>query len=414
MNQITMPPLFPLQLEILRHPARFKVAACGRRFGKSKLGVAATLETALTGGLAWWVAPSYKFAAVGWNDLRFIARQIPGAEIRDVDRIVRCPGGGMAEVRSADDPDSLRGHGLTRAVLDEAGLIAEAAWTQALRPALADHQGDAYFLFSPKGRNWTYRLYLRGQDDAEPQYASWNLPTSANPTISAAEIADARRDMPERWFRQEFMAEFLDDAGGVFRHVRAAVRDRETSGPVYIGGDWGQVTDYTVFTATRGGHVIDLDRFNEVGWDLQFGRLKAFCDRHEPALVLLEQNSMGGPLLERAQAELGWPVQGFMTTAQTKRPLIDALALDVELGEFTMPEWANELVNELEAFEYTTTSSGLVRFSAPSGYHDDCVMSAALSHWAETRIGGLGGSFAGFGYERDAQLAGAGALWRGL
>ena len=403
MPDFVMPGLFPWQTRVRKHPARFKVCALGRRAGKTRLGVALCLETALKGGIAWWVAPDYPTANVGWRFTTYLARQIPGAVEKRGDRIWEFPRGGWIQIRSAWEPDSLRSEGLNRVVIDEAALVQEPAWTQALRPALTDRLGDAVFLFSPKGRNWVYRLYLRGQDEAEPEYASWNLPSTVNPRLEPTEIQQARRDMPDRWFRQEYLAEFLDDAGGVYRNVRAAVRNRATAGPIFVGGDWAQSVDFTVLTAIQDGHVVGFDRFNGVGWDLQFGRLKAFCDRLEPALVLLESNSMGGPLVERAQRELDWPVQGFQTTAQSKRQLIDAHALAVETGEYTIPALVAEdghfealypeMVNELEAFEYVTGPTGNVRFSAPSGLHDDCVMSGALAHWAQTRIGGAAGSF---------------------
>jgi hypothetical protein len=403
---ITLPPLHKRQMEIVRSPARFKIAVCGRRFGKTRLGVVACLETALTRQPAWWIGPDYPTASIGWRELLGLAQQIPGTEIQRGERIAEFPGGGWVQVRSAWDPDALRGEGLKRVVVDEAALIAEEAWTQALRPALSDKQGDAFFLTTPKGRNWTYRLWLRGQDTTDADYASWNLPTWENPFIARSEIEGARHDMPDRWFRQEYGAEFLDDAGGVYRGVRAALRTGPApDGPVFIGGDWAQAADFTVFTAIRGGRVIDLDRFNGVSWDLQFGRLRAFCQKHGPQRVLLEQNSIGGPLLDRAQRELGFPVEGFVTTGQSKRQLIDSHALAVETGEFTMSAVQDEdghlepvfpqLVNELEAFEYTLSPSGAVRMQATAGAHDDCVMSAALAHRAST-MPGLG-SFADAG-----------------
>lgn len=385
-TEYRLPPLHRRQTEILRDPARFKVAACGRRFGKSRLGVVACLETALTGGVSWWVAPDYPTASIGWRGLTTLARQIPGADIQRGERIVQLPGRGWVQVRSAWEPDSLRGEGLKRVVVDEAALVAEAAWTQALRPALADQHGDALFLFSPKGRNWVYRLYVRGQNATEPQYASWNLPSSDNPFLDASEIAQARQDMPERWFRQEFLAEFLDDSGGVFRGVRSnIVLDREPDGPVFVGVDLGRTTDATVFTALCGGHVLAQDRFTDTGWEVQFGRLHAFCARHQPRLVLIETN-FNDMFAERAARELSTQVEGFRTTAQSKRDLIDALALGIETGEVTYPELP-QLVNELEAFEYRQAPSGQVRMAAPLGVHDDCVISLALAHWAATRIG---------------------------
>lgn len=407
MTTIILPKLLPWQDRVRQHPARFKVCACGRRAGKTRLGVALCLEPALSGGVAWWVGPDYPTASIGWRAFTQLAVQIPGADIQRGERIVAFPGGGWMQVRSAWEPDALRGEGLRRVVIDEAALIQETAWTQALRPALADQHGDALFLFSPKGRNWVHRLYLRGQDAAEPEYASWNLPSSENPRLDPAEIEQARRDMPDRWFRQEFLAEFLDDSGGVFRGVRAGIQQRETSGPVFVGVDLGRTIDATVFTAMQAGHVIDHDRFTDTGWELQFGRLKAFVARHKPALMLIETN-FNDMFAEQAQRDLDCFVQGFRTTEQSKRDLIDALALGIEQGDVTYPDLP-QLVNELEAFEFSQGPTGKVRFTAPSGFHDDCVISLALAHWAETRIGARAGTFADLPVRRAVA-----PLFRGL
>jgi hypothetical protein len=352
--------------------------------------VIACLETALQRDIAWWVAPDYPTASIGWRVLLGLARQIPKVDINRGERIITVPGGGWVQIRSAWEPDSLRGEGLKRVVVDEAALVQEAAWTQALRPALTDKKGDALFLFSPKGRNWVYRLYLRGQDENEPQYVSWNLPSSDNPFLDKDEIEQARRDMPERWFRQEYLAEFLDDTGGVFRNVRAGITDRTVTGITYVGVDLGRTTDATVFTAIADGHVVGFDRFSDTGWELQFGRLQAFCAKYQPALVLIETN-FNDMFTERAQRQVGYNVRGFHTTEQSKRNLIDALAIGIEQHEVTYPE-IPQLVNELEAYEYIQHGSGKVRMSAPSGYHDDCVISLALAWWAQSRMGGAIGS----------------------
>src|SRR5205823_14398740 len=93
------------------------------------------------------------------------------------------------------------------------------AWEQVIRPMLADYQGDAYFFSSPKGRNYFYELFVRGQDPQQPDWAAWKMPTATNPFIHPDEIAAARRELPELVFLQEFLAEFLDDETGLFRKV---------------------------------------------------------------------------------------------------------------------------------------------------------------------------------------------------
>jgi len=143
-------------------------------------------------------------AAVGWRGIRQLAAQIPLTQVHKVRMLVTLPSGGTVQVRSADDPQSLRGEGLDFCVLDECAFMREEAWAEALRPALSDRQGGAMFISTPKGRNWFWRLYQRGQDEHETDWASWQRPTSENPYIAASEIADARHDLPERIFAQEY------------------------------------------------------------------------------------------------------------------------------------------------------------------------------------------------------------------
>jgi len=130
-----------------------------------------------------------------------LSQQIPGAEIRYSDRLITMPSGGTVQVRSADNPDSLRGEGLDFVVLDECAFIKEQAWTEALRPALSDRQGKALFISTPKGRNWFWRQWTRGNTDDE-EWHSWRFPTSANPFIPQSEIDAARESLPERTFQQ--------------------------------------------------------------------------------------------------------------------------------------------------------------------------------------------------------------------
>ena len=152
--------------------------------------------------------------AVGWRGLHLLASQIPGAQVARVERMVTLPGGGTAQVRSADDPQSLRGEGLDLAVLDECAYIRQAAWFEALRPTLSDRKGGALFISTPHGINWFRDLWLRGQDDAFPAWQSWTFKTSDNPYIDKAEIEDARRTLLSRIFRQEYEADFLEDNPG--------------------------------------------------------------------------------------------------------------------------------------------------------------------------------------------------------
>lgn len=392
MTELTLPPLHPGQRAVWNERARFKVLACGRRWGKTTLGSLACIADGARGGRAWWVAPSYKMAQVGWRAISRLAQQIPGVEIRLGELAVRFPNGGSAQVRSADDPQSLRGEGLTLAVLDECAFMQEAAWVEALRPALSDKRGGALFISTPKGHNWFWRVYQRGQND--PDWRAWRFPTGSNPHIAKSEIEAARRDMPERVYLQEYEAQFLDDAGGVFRKVMEAAtateQEPQREHEYIMGVDWAKTTDFTVLTMldVKERRMVALDRFNQIDWSLQRGRLKALYERYKPVSIIAETNSIGEPNIEALRQE-GLPVQGFTTTNASKAQVIEGLSLAFEQGALAI---LNDpvLIGELQAYELERLPSGLTRYNAPEGMHDDCVISLALAWWgasAMTRYG---------------------------
>ena len=373
----------PGQLEVHNSDARFKVLSAGRRWGKTRLGVNECLDAASKGGRAWWVSPSYKTSEVGWRPLRQIARKIPNAEVRLADRMVTLPGGGFVAVRSADNPDSLRGEGLDFVVMDECAFMHEDAWNGALRPALADRLGGALFISTPKGRNWFWRLWQQGQADGH-EWQSWQFTSYDNPHIQPTEIDAARAMLPDRVFRQEFMAEFIDDAGGVFRRVMDAAtateQERAIDGHQYVFGvDWGKHNDWTVLCVVdvTASALVAIDRFNRIDYTVQIGRLRALTERFRPQRIIAEANSMGEPLIEQLFRE-DLPVQPFTTTNATKANIIEGLALAFERQ--TIRVLADQvLVGELQAYEMERLPSGLMRYQAPDGMHDDCVMALALA-----------------------------------
>lgn len=381
---ITLPALHPGQREVITDTHRFKVLACGRRWGKTRLGAALCVAEALRGGRAWWIAPSYKVANVGWRLVTRLSAQIPGAEIRRADRSVILPTGGEVSVRSADNPDSLRGEGLDFAVLDECAFIKGEAWTEAIRPALSDRLGRAMFISTPKGRNWFWTLWQRGQNDNDPEWKSYHFPTANNPYIVTTEIEAARAGLPERTFRQEYLAEFIDDAGGVFRRVAeaatAVLQDKAQPNHQYvIGVDWAQQYDFTVFVVVDVTirQAVYVDRFNQIDYNVQRQRLMALYERFRPSQVVAEVNSIGLPNIDALRHD-GMPVVAFTTTNATKAAVIDALVLAFERGDIRIPN-DPQLIAELQAFEMVISASGLRRFSAPDGMHDDMVMALALA-----------------------------------
>lgn len=209
--------MHPAQQEIFQNPARFKVVAAGRRFGKTILGSAEILvaATAKPDANVWWVAPSHAQTRIA---MRQIARVVP-AEHREINRTlgeIYLSNGGRIALKSAERPDNLRGEGLDLVVVDEAAFVPRDAWTQAIRPALSDRQGKALLISTFDGENWFWDLYRDAIDPENTEWEGWKLPTSANPYIPAEEIEEARRNLPKEVFGQEYLASPLAFHGAVF------------------------------------------------------------------------------------------------------------------------------------------------------------------------------------------------------
>ena len=382
--EVTMPPLHPAQAQVARDPHRYIVLVAGRRWGKTMLGVAKCVEAALLGGRAWWVAPTYIIARVGWRLLLGLSAQVPGVEIRRGDRIITYPGGGSVAVRSSDRPDSLRSEGLDYVVLDEAAFQVEDVWTHALRPALSDRRGKALFISTPKGRNWLWKLWLRGQDESWPEWASFRFPTSTNPYIPPEEIEEARASLPEPVFRQEYLAEFVDVATSVFRNVyevaTAAVVEEPEPGHRYVFGiDWGAVQDYTavVVLDTTAKSVVWVERL-QGDYVAQAGRVKRLAEHYRPDVIVAEANAMGRAVIDMLERMGVSNIRPFTTTPTSKAEIISELALAFQAREIRIiPD--QELITELLAFEVRQTPAGRLRYEAASGFHDDLVMALAMA-----------------------------------
>lgn len=196
--------------------ARFRVVACGRQWGKTRLGVPYAFSRALEGARGFWCAPDYKRAQIGWRILKMLAEQLPFVAIREGDRRIETPNGGWVEVRSGHVEGQLRAETLDFVVVDEAAYMPEERWTKELRPTLAVTKGEAIFLSTFDGENWFYGLYERGLSDEFPQYESWRHPSIDNPYIDSEEVEEARRTTPRPEFEQEWNANPLVYAGAVF------------------------------------------------------------------------------------------------------------------------------------------------------------------------------------------------------
>jgi phage terminase large subunit len=196
---------------------RFVVVVAHRRFGKTVLAVNHLIRAALTctreRPRTAYVAPTYRQAkTIAWDYLRTFTEVIPGVAYNETELRCDLPNGGQVRLYGADSPDSLRGTYFDAVVLDEVGMMQSRAWTEVIRPALADRMGTALFIGTPNGRNLFWDLRERAT-----QAEGWALHefrASVTGIVPEAELADAKRAMSEDAFNQEFECDFLASVRG--------------------------------------------------------------------------------------------------------------------------------------------------------------------------------------------------------
>lgn len=385
--EIELPSPHGGQTKVVSEAKRFNVLACGRRWGKTLMCEELVLDPALDGAPTAWIAPNYKYLLEPWEHLKRITKPIQ-KKVSEQDKRIFLVTGGNIDFWTSENGDPCRSYRYKRVVLDETALTRnlERVWNDAVRPALADFRGDAWMPSTPRGQDAYWRFYCQGQDPLNAEWASWQMPTSTNPHIAAEEIEAARLGMPERSFRQEFLAEFMEDSGGVFRGVHLAVEKGRTEieppkpGSQYqLGVDLARVEDFTVLSVVdSSGRQVYFDRFNQISWERQAAEIETVAKRYN-ATVLLDSTGIGDPVYEMVRKR-GVRVTPYHLTNTSKEALIDNAAMSIEKGAVSLMD-VQVQTDELTAYQYSMTPSRNVTMGAPEGMHDDTVIALALSLW---------------------------------
>lgn len=387
--RVKLPLLHKAQNQIKQERKRHNVINCGRRWGKNIL----LQDLAVEGALRYskpvgWGAPVYKQMMDDFRSLdNLLAPVITGRSKTEMRFDVI--GGGSIEFHSLDKPDNIRGKRYARFIVNEAAFVPDLLDIRnyVITPTLIDFLGDDYYSGTPKGMNGFFNLYNQTGTD----WQSFHMTSYANPHIPASELDELKNTMHERAFRQEIMAEFIEDGAGVFRNVtRCAsgkIQEPQAGRQYVIGVDWGRTYDATVFCVID---IVDkrqvfIDRMTDTDFASQRMRLKVLSDRYNRASCLVETNSIGQPQLEELQ-RMNMPVSGFQTTNTSKGEIISALQLAFEQQTITVLDDTIQ-TGELMAFSSERLPSGLLKYSSPEGMHDDTVMALALAWWAG--VGGI-------------------------
>jgi predicted phage terminase large subunit-like protein len=326
MTRIRIPPidLHEGQRRILASPARNKVISCGRRFGKTLLAVEwlGLMEGGAIDGMPVGIfAPSYKYLPDVWDALEGTFRPITRKSDAAKKRLVLTTGG-IIECWSLEDKDAGRSRKYARIVIDEAAHVRNLkdAWEKAIEPTLTDYTGEAWFVSTPNGMNYFYELFMRDGNPGYPDWASFRMPTSANPYIDPAEIERKRRVLPDLVFRQEYLAEFVTFGGGLVKPDMIADAPCPHGLPVVLGVDLAiserEGADYTAIVAlardpeTGVVYVKEAER-HRCGFHEVLQRITSAAARHNPILISIEQTQYQAAVVQELLRTTKLPVRGI-------------------------------------------------------------------------------------------------------
>jgi hypothetical protein len=347
--------------------------------------------------MVWLVYPALSTARPHWREMRRLVNQFPFVDKNEVAKSLEFSyhkDGGLIEFKSADKPENLRGIGLDYAIFDEAAFIDEDVWIEVVYPMLMDRDGDAMFISTPKGQNWFYKLYQKGQQEIDG-FKSWRKPSWVNPNITQDRIAARKLAMPKYKFDQEILADFVGSGGGAFVGADKACVLRPLEEPddaaVYTAGiDWGRKNDYTVISVfdKETGDQVFLDAFTDIRFEQQATRIEAVLRRWRPVKTFIELNSIGAVLFEQLSDRLveqsHIKLRGVYMTNLMKRMLVERLATNVQNGRVRFltdeTEVGREQRIQLINYQLKHTRSGLeITYGAPKGQHDDIVVANMLA-----------------------------------
>lgn len=423
-------------------PYRFFVVVCGRQWGKSFIAKFTLMKKAINEGKrCMWVAPSIPTARGHWDELvkLIIASGIPVKKLSQSAKEIHFYSGGSISVRSALEPDNMRGATLDFLVLDEAAFFrnGDYVWTQVLQPMVTASGGTVLFVTTPQGKNWVYKQWLKGQDEKNLYYKSWQAPSTSSPYQDKELLEELRKDLPDYKWRQEYLAEFLSDAGGVFNGVDRATRIsmlyKPLEGHTYVAGvDIGFSGDYTRVTIIdkytreqvfgdgwvslgtipsikRLGEILDVWRpeitmFEKNGSEMFFDIVQAVLSGREPDEHLLSQlmeqqedkantarvfdpyNEIVEPQdmkLERFAG--GHRLRAVHMNNDLKVAFVEGLSAAIEWGKLLLldeeTEYGRTQVEEMSTYMREWTKSGMsITFNAAEGSHDDTISALYLAY----------------------------------
>jgi hypothetical protein len=258
----------------------------------------------------------------------------------------------------------------------------EDAFNKAIKPTAMVRGRKMVIMSSPNGTNWFHELYQQGVANA-PGVVSFRATSADNPLILLDEIELARKTTPDNAFRQEIMAEFVEDGGAVFRNVMGCVQadvQAEVTPRLFAGVDIAKDNDFTaVCVLNEHGEMAFIDRFQGGDWLGIADQIVAVLERFNWPHTYVELNGVGGPVFDLiAKRDKKRRIWGFKTTQKSKQQVIQALQVALLEGKTKIMRY-EPLIEELKSYAFSVGPQGF-HYAGRDGRHDDTVIALALAN----------------------------------
>lgn len=371
------------------HVAKFVMIAAGRRTGKTYNAVQWLCDELLgiEGGKGLWI--DTKHANIDkYVDRYFRAILRPIWHLcnwNQQKKILKLPNGSYIDFGSAERPELLEGFDYDRGVVNEAGIALKklGLWENTLAPMFKSMKAKVRFIGTPKSKNKFYELYSMGKGNS-PEYKSFQFSIYDSPYWSPEEIEAVKSQTTAEAWKQEYLAEFIEGAGAVFRHIEEAVQSREYDQPkegkeYVMSVDLAKHQDFTVIMIAEKSsrEVIYMDRFNQIDWVFQKKRIYATWLRFKKPRLVIDSTGVGDAIYDDLSQAIN-NLEPFEFTSASKTPLIQELAVAIENKNIKYFGW-EVLMDELGLYEYQYSRvTNRVSYNAPEGFHDDTVIALAL------------------------------------
>lgn len=357
---------------------KYYVINIGRQFGKTMLAINQMLCWVINnkGCNIAWVTPVYKQGKKVFSELEKATRSSGFFEFNQSELTVKGFGSTIS-FYSGERPDNIRGNTFDYLIVDEFAFTREELWSEVLSATVLVKGKKVLFISTPKGKNHFYKLSL--QPNYDNRYKYFHFTSYDTPFINELDLEERKRSLPNHIFKQEYLAEFLDNSSGLFTNVRDCIKEPTQSTKYYGGLDIGRADDYTVLTIiNEHNQVVFIERWRQDEWTAIINKVGVKINEYN-AKVYVEVNNQGDVFYEMLKKICGKNIFPFITSTKTKPIMIEDLAVLFEQKDISILN-VNWLIDELEAFTYIyNQNTRNVQYSAPQGVHDDSVISLALS-----------------------------------